>query len=83
MHESAHEMLQRAERRAATTKTVRETEGEAVAFIVRRAVGSTTGSASADYSSVYAGNAELLTESLGVIQQASAAVLDALFAEEA
>jgi hypothetical protein len=76
-------MLHRAERRATTTKTVRETEAEAVAFIVSRAVGLNTGSASADYISLYAGNAELLTESLAVIQQASAAILDALFAEEA
>ena len=83
VHELAHEMLHRAERRAATTKTVRETEAEAVAFIVSRAVGLNTGSASADYISLYAGSAELLTESLAVIQQASAAILDALFAEEA
>jgi hypothetical protein len=62
---------------------VRETEAEAVAFIVSRAVGLNTGSASADYISLYAGNSELLTESLSVIQQASAAILDALFAEEA
>jgi hypothetical protein len=42
-----------------------------------------TGSASADYISLYNGNAELLTESLAVIQRASAAILDALFAEGA
>ncbi len=83
VHELAHEMLHCAERRATTTKTVRETEAEAVAFIVSRAVGLNTGSASADYISLYNGNAELLTESLAVIQQASAAILDALFAEEA
>jgi hypothetical protein len=34
VHELAHEMLHKAERRTATTKTVRETEAEAVAFIV-------------------------------------------------
>jgi hypothetical protein len=34
VHELAHEMLHRAERRTATTKTVRETEAEAVAFVV-------------------------------------------------
>jgi hypothetical protein len=83
VHELAHEMLHRAERRIITTKTVRETEAESIAFIVGRAVGLTTGSASADYISLYHGNAELLTESLAVIQQASATILDALFAEEA
>ncbi len=82
VHEVAHEMLHRAERRTMTTKTVRETEAEAIAFIVSRAVGLNTGSASADYISLYHGNTELLTESLSVIQQASATVLDALFAEK-
>jgi len=64
-----------------TTKTVRETEAEAIAFIVSRAVGLNTGSASADYISLYHGNAELLTESLSVIQQASSTILAALFVE--
>jgi hypothetical protein len=82
VHEVAHEMLHRAERRTMTTKTVRETEAEAIAFIVSRSVGLNTGSSSADYISIYHGNAELLTESLSVIQQASATILDALFAEE-
>ena len=65
-----------------TTKTVRETEAEAIAFIVSRAVGLNTGSASADYISLYHGNAGLLTESLSVIQQASSTILEALFIEE-
>jgi hypothetical protein len=68
----------KAERRSATTKTVRETEAEAIAFIVGKAVGLETGSASADYISLYHGNASLLTESLEVIQQASAVILSAL-----
>jgi hypothetical protein len=83
VHELGHEMLHRAERRTLTTKTVRETEAESVAFIVGRAVGLNTGSASADYISLYHGNAELLTESLAVIQQASATILNTLLAEEA
>jgi hypothetical protein len=66
-----------------TTKTVRETEAEAIAFIISRAVGLDTGSASADYISLYHGSAELLTESLTVIQQASSTILDALFARPA
>jgi hypothetical protein len=49
VHETAHELLHKAERRTATTKTVRETEAEAVAFVVGKAVGLLTGSASADY----------------------------------
>ena len=49
VHELAHEMLHKAERRTATTKTVRETEAEAIAFVIGKAVGLETGTASADY----------------------------------
>ena len=34
VHEMAHEMLHRGERRTLTTKQVRETEAEAVSFVV-------------------------------------------------
>ena len=78
VHETAHEMLHKAERRTATTKTVRETEAEAVAFVVGKAVGLVNGSASADYINLYHGNASLLAESLEVIQQTSGVILAAL-----
>jgi hypothetical protein len=78
VHELAHEMLHKAERRTATTKVVRETEAEAVAFVIGKAVGLETGSASADYIHLYHGNASLLAESLEVIQQTSAVILAAL-----
>jgi hypothetical protein len=78
VHETAHELLHKAERRTATTKTVRETEAEAVAFVVGKAVGLVTGSASADYIQLYHGNASLLAESLEVIQQTAASILAAL-----
>jgi hypothetical protein len=48
-HEIAHEMLHRGERRSLTTKQVRETEAEAVAFVVCQAIGLETGTTSADY----------------------------------
>ena len=78
VHELAHEMLHKAERRTTTTKVVKETEAEAIAFIVGRAVGLETGSASADYIHLYHGNASLLLESLEVIQKTSAVILTAL-----
>jgi hypothetical protein len=78
VHELAHEMLHKAERRTATTKVVRETEAEAIAFVIGKAVGLDTGTASADYIQLYHGNASLLAESLEVIQQASAVILAAL-----
>ena len=78
VHKLAHEMLHKAERRTATTKVVRETEAEAVAFVIGKAVGLNTGSASADYIHLYHGNASLRAESLEVIQQTSTVILDAL-----
>ena len=78
VHELAHEMLHKAERRTTTTKIVRETEAEAIAFVVGKAVGLEAGSASADYIHLYHGNASLLAESLEVIQQTSAVILAAL-----
>jgi antirestriction protein ArdC len=78
VHETSHELLHKAERRMATTKTVRETEAEAIAFVVGKTIGLNTGRASADYIHLYAGNAALLTESLEVIQKTSAVILSAL-----
>jgi antirestriction protein ArdC len=78
VHELAHEMLHKTERRTTTTKVVRETEAEAIAFVVGKAVGLEVGSASADYIHLYHGNASLLAESLEVIQQTSAVILAAL-----
>ena len=78
VHELAHEMLERAKRRTTTTKMVRETEAESIAFVVGKAVGLNTGTASADYIHLYHGNASLLAESLEVIQQTSAVILAAL-----
>jgi IrrE N-terminal-like domain len=49
VHELAHEILHKAERRTTTTKVVKETEAEAVAFVIGKAVGLQTGTASADY----------------------------------
>ena len=82
VHELAHLMLKHGERRTATTKTVRETEAEAIAFVVGKSIGLTTSTASADYIGLYHGNAALLTESLELVQQTAAIILAALRAEE-
>ena len=47
-HETAYELMHKAERRSSTTKRIRETEAEAVAFVVCSAIGLETGSASQD-----------------------------------
>ncbi len=64
-----------------TTATVRETEAEAVAFIVGQAIGLEMGRASSDYIQMYAGNAALLAESLEVVQRTSAVILSAITVE--
>jgi len=70
--------MHKAERRTATTKTVRELEAESVAFVVGKAIGLINGTASADYIQLYQGNASLLAESLEVIQQTANVILAAL-----
>jgi hypothetical protein len=65
-------------RRTATTKTVRETEAEAIAFVVSQTIGLDAGHAAADYIHLYHGNAALLAESLEVIQRTSALILSAI-----
>jgi len=78
VHEAAHELLHRGDRRRETTKQIRETEAEAVAFAVCESLGLETGSAAADYIQLWHGDAQLLTASLGVVQRTSAMILGAL-----
>lgn len=81
VHEVAHEMLHRGERRSITTKIVRETEAEAAAFVVAQAIGLDTGTASQDYIQLYHGDAKLLLESLEVVQRTAAIILGAISPE--
>lgn len=78
VHEVAHELLHSGHRRAATSKTVRETEAEAVAFVVSHATGLDTGTAASDDIHLYAGDKETLLASLGAIQHAATEFLTAL-----
>ncbi len=77
-HEVAHEMLHRGERRTQTTHTVRETEAEAVAFVIASAIGLDVNTASSDYVQLHGGDKATLAESLAVIQQTAAAILQAI-----
>jgi antirestriction protein ArdC len=77
-HELAHELLHRDDRRASTSRRIRETEAEATAFVVCHAVGLETGSAACDYIQLWNGDAQLLTESLGYVRQAASQMLTAL-----
>ena len=83
VHEIGHEMLHRGDRRTLTTKQVRETEAEAVAFVVCQSVGLQTGTASADYIQLWHGDANLLRESLEAVQQTAAVILGGIAPEPA
>ena len=78
VHEYAHEWMHRNERRTQTTKTVRETEAEAVAFVVCQAIGLETNNAAADYIALYQGDVATLSASLQFIQSTAAEILTAL-----
>lgn len=82
VHEVAHEMLHKAERRTLITKTVKETEAEAVAFVVCSALGLETGRGSADYIQLYHGDSKLLQESLEVVQRSASQILGAVSARD-
>ena len=82
VREIAHEKLHRAERRASTTKTVRETEAEAIAFVICQIIGLETGTASADYISLWNGDAAVLLESLELIQRTAAEIIAAITLEK-
>jgi antirestriction protein ArdC len=77
-HELAHELLHRGDRRATTSRQIRETEAEATAFVVCYAIGLETGSAASDYIQLWNGDAKLLAESLGYVRQAASQILTAL-----
>jgi antirestriction protein ArdC len=76
-HELAHELLHRGDRRANTTKKIRETEAEATAFVVCSGIGLETGSAASDYIHLWNGDVEVLTESLGYVREAASQMLEA------
>ena len=77
-HEAAHELLHRGDRRNQTTHTVRETEAEAVAFVVSTAIGLDTNTSSSDYIQLHAGDKATLAESLAFIQQTASVILRAI-----
>ena len=77
-HEVGHLLLHFGDRRRVLTKRVRETEAEAVAFVVSEAIGLEAMQSSAEYISLYTGDKDRLTESLEYIQRASAEIIAAI-----
>lgn len=72
--EFAHELLHKGSDRP-TSRTVRETEAEAVAYIVCHAIGVEAGVPSADYIGLYGGDATLLLQSLERVQTTATRIL--------
>jgi hypothetical protein len=62
-------MLHRAQRRTATTNTVRETEAEAVAFVAGKTIGPQTSRASANHIQLYHADAALMGETQSSVSQ--------------
>jgi len=81
VHEVAHHDMHFAERRSETTKRIRETEAESVAYVVCSAIGLETGTAAQDYVGLYGGDSKLLLESLQYIQQTANRILTAIAPE--
>lgn len=82
VHELAHELLHQKNREARPSKTVRETQAEAVAYIVAEGIGLDTGGASTNYIQLYQGDAKTLLDSLEEVRQAATEILSALLADE-
>lgn len=78
VHEFAHELLHPKTERTEIPKTVKETEAEAVAYVVSRAVGLEVGTASSDYIQLYRGDADTLAMSLERIQKTATQILSGL-----
>ena len=83
VHELSHERLHKqgqAERKP--SRTIREVEAEAVAFVVSQAVGLECGTAASDYIQLYDGKKETLMASLERIQATAREIIRAVMAAE-
>ncbi|PCI09716.1 hypothetical protein COB72_05640 [bacterium] len=78
VHEWAHEILHQRDKESRPSKTICETEAEAIAFVVCHAVGLETGTASSDYIQIYNGNKETLVASLDRIQKTAHHIIEAI-----
>ena len=82
VHELAHELLhQRTDRKRLASRTVLETEAEAVAYVVCQAIGLDSSTRSSDYIQLYRGDVATLSESLDLIQKTAASLIEQLQGE--
>lgn len=78
VHELAHELLHWGDRRETTSKVVRETEAEAVAYVVCRAVGLECSTRASDYIQLWDGDDKILLKSLELIRTVASKIITEL-----
>lgn len=78
VHELAHELLHWGDRRETTTKVIRETEAESVAYVVCRAVGLECSTKASDYIQLWNGDEKVLMQSLELIRNVASKILTEL-----
>ena len=77
-HELGQPLLHGRDAREVVSRTVRETEAEAIAFLVSEAVGIESRSSSADYIQLWNGDVKILAASLERIQQTASEIIAAI-----
>jgi hypothetical protein len=90
VHELAHELLHHqaasdaeGSKAPRLSKTVRETQAEAVAYVVCSAIGLEVGNAAKDYIQLYEGDAKTLIASMEAVQSAASKIISAIMPHEA
>ena len=78
VHELGHEWMHTQEHRKNLSKTVLETEAEAVSYVVCRSFGFDCSTRSSDYIQMYRGDAATLIQSLERIQKTATRIIEAL-----
>ena len=82
VHEAAHELLNHHDKSITVSKTVRETEAEAVAFVVSGAIGLECNTAASDYIKLYDGKKDTLLASLERIRSVATEIIGAILDSE-
>lgn len=77
-HELAHELLHKQKDRETLSKAVKETEAEAVSFVVGQAIGVDSLGQTADYVQLWKGDLDVFTASLGRIQKCAKQIIEGL-----
>ncbi|MFO0941570.1 MAG: ArdC family protein [Pirellulales bacterium] len=78
VHELAHELLHWGDRREGTTKVVRETEAESVAYVVCRWAGLECSTKASDYIQLWNGDEKVLLQSLELIRNVASQIISEL-----